>query len=82
MKIFRMGLEGGKPGAGKIGVQPEWFFKGVGTCVVPPGAPLPMPAFAKAGGEEAEIVGLLSSTGRTAAPGASAMRSATNSPIM
>ncbi|AMX91795.1 FAH family protein [Mesorhizobium sp. M7A.F.Ca.US.014.04.1.1] len=58
LKIFRMGLEGGKPGSGKIGIQPEWFFKGVGTCVVPPGAPLPMPAFAKAGAEEAEIVGL------------------------
>ncbi|KAA3448700.1 FAH family protein [Mesorhizobium sp. SARCC-RB16n] len=58
LKIFRMGLEGGKPGAGKIGIQPEWFFKGVGTCVVPPGADLPMPAFARAGAEEAEIVGL------------------------
>ncbi|AGB47639.1 hypothetical protein Mesau_05332 [Mesorhizobium australicum WSM2073] len=58
LKIFRMGLDGGKPGAGKIGIQPEWFFKGVGTCVVPPGADLPMPAFAKAGAEEAEIVGL------------------------
>jgi hypothetical protein len=58
LKIFRMGLEGGKPARGELGVQPEWFFKGVGTCVVAPGAPLPMPAFAKAGAEEAEIVGL------------------------
>lgn len=58
LKIFRMGLEGGKPGKGQIGVQPEWFYKGVGTCVVPPGAPLPLPSFAKAGAEEAEIVGL------------------------
>jgi hypothetical protein len=58
MKIFRMGIEGGKPGAGKIGVAPEWFFKGVGTCVVPTGTPLPRPGFAKAGGEEPEIVGL------------------------
>jgi hypothetical protein len=58
MKIFRMGIEGGKPGAGKIGVQPEWFFKGVGTCIVPPGAALPRPGFAKSGGEEPEIVGL------------------------
>ncbi|TIX01967.1 MAG: FAH family protein [Mesorhizobium sp.] len=58
LKIFRMGLEGGKPAAGQIGIQPEWFFKGVGTCVVPPGAELPMPAFARAGAEEAEIVGL------------------------
>lgn len=58
MKIFRMGLEGGKPEAGKPGVQPEWFFKGVGTCVVAPGEALPLPAFAEAGAEEAEIVGL------------------------
>lgn len=58
MKIFRMGISDGKPGAGKIGVQPEWFYKGVGTCVVAPGEPLPLPAFALAGAEEAEIVGL------------------------
>ncbi|KKC38085.1 FAH family protein [Devosia epidermidihirudinis] len=58
LAIFRMGLEGGKPTDGGIGVQPEWFFKGVGSCVVPPGAPLPMPAFALAGAEEAEVVGL------------------------
>jgi hypothetical protein len=58
LKIFHMGIKGGKPAKGKIGVQPEWFFKGVGTCVVPPGAPLPMPAFALAGAEEPEIVGL------------------------
>jgi hypothetical protein len=58
MKIFRMGIAGGKPGDGRIGVQPEWFFKGVGTCVVPPEAPLELPDFALAGAEEAEIVGL------------------------
>jgi hypothetical protein len=58
MKIFKMGIVGGKPAAGELGVQPEWFFKGVGTCIVPPGASLPLPAFALAGAEEAEIVGL------------------------
>jgi hypothetical protein len=58
MKIFQMGIKGGKPAKGKIGVQPEWFFKGVGTCIVPPGAALPLPAFALAGAEEPEIVGL------------------------
>jgi hypothetical protein len=58
MKIFRMGLTGGKPKAGEVGVQPEWFYKGVGTCVVAPEADLPSPSFALAGGEEAEIVGL------------------------
>lgn len=58
MKIFRMGLQGGKPADGKIGVQPEWFFKGTGTCLVAPGADLPLPHFAAAGAEEAEVVGL------------------------
>ncbi len=58
MKIFRMGIEGGKPRPGEIGVQPEWFYKGVGTCVLGPGEELPMPGFAKAGGEEPEVVGL------------------------
>jgi hypothetical protein len=58
MKIFRMGLTGGKPAEGQIGVQPEWFFKGIGTCVRAPEQSLPLPSFALAGGEEAEIVGL------------------------
>ena len=58
MKMFRMGIAGGKPAAGQIGIQPEWFFKGNAQCVVPPGAPLPLPAFALAGAEEPEIVGL------------------------
>ena len=58
MKMFQIGIAGGKPAKGKIGVQPEWFFKGVGTCIVAPGAPLPLPAFALAGAEEPEIVGL------------------------
>jgi hypothetical protein len=58
MKIFRMGLEGGKPAKGQIGVQPEWFFKGTAQCIVAPGAALPMPAFALAGGEEPEVVGI------------------------
>ena len=58
MRMFRMGVEGGKPAAGKTGVQPEWFYKGDGSIIVPPGAPLTMPAFAVTGGEEAEIVGV------------------------
>jgi len=58
MKIFRMGIKGGKPEAGKIGVQPEWFYKGVGTEIVAPEAPMPLPAYALAGAEEPEVVGL------------------------
>ncbi len=58
MKMFRMGLEGGKPKDGGVGVQPEWFYKGNGTMAVAPGAPLLSPAFAKDGGEEPEIAGI------------------------
>jgi len=58
MKMYQLGIEGGKPAPGKTGAQPEWFYKGDGSCVVRPGAPLAMPDFALAGGEEAEIVGV------------------------
>ncbi|CAN5205357.1 GguC family protein [soil metagenome] len=58
MKMFRMGLEGGKPAPGKVGVQPEWFYKGDGTFVAAPGQPLVSPAFAEDGGEEPEVAGI------------------------
>ncbi len=58
MKMFRLGLEGGKPAYGEIGTAPEWFYKGDGSIVVPPDAPLDLPPFALDGGEEAELVGL------------------------
>jgi hypothetical protein len=58
MKMFRAGLEGGKPPKGKPGVQPEWFYKGDGSFVVAPGAPLVSPAFALDGGEEPEVAGI------------------------
>lgn len=58
MKMFRMGLEGGKPEAGEVGVQPEWFFKGDGALLVGPGAPLTAPSFAQDGGEEPEVAGI------------------------
>lgn len=58
MKMFRMGLEGGKPKPGEKGVQPEWFYKGNGTQAVAPGAPITSPSFALDGGEEPEIAGI------------------------
>ncbi len=57
MKMFRMGLEGGKPAAGQEGVQPEWFYKGTGVAAVASGDALESPAFALDGGEEPEIAG-------------------------
>jgi hypothetical protein len=58
MKMFRMGLENGKPAAGEKGVQPEWFYKGDGHIVANPGHPIPSPAFALDAGEEPEIAGI------------------------
>jgi len=57
MKMFRMGIENGKPAA-LPGVQPEWFYKGTGAAVAAPGQPLRSPAFALDGGEEPEIAGI------------------------
>jgi hypothetical protein len=58
LKMFKMGLDGGKPAKGTAGVQPEWFYKGDGRWLVAPGAPLPKPSFALDGGEEPEVAGL------------------------
>lgn len=58
MKMFQIGLEGGRPEPGEVGVQPEWFYKGDGRWVVPPYGTLINPAFALDGGEEPEIAGL------------------------
>jgi hypothetical protein len=58
MKMFRLGLERGKPQPGSVGAQPEWFYKGDGTTVVAPYGPIPVPAFALDGGEEPELVGI------------------------
>lgn len=58
MKMFQIGLEGGKPAPGEIGSQPEWFYKGDGSWLVRPGHALELPPFALDGGEEPELVGL------------------------
>jgi hypothetical protein len=58
MKMFRMGLEGGKPADEQVGVQPEWFYKGDGRSIVAPESPLPSPEFAADAGEEPELAGI------------------------
>ena len=58
MKMFRWGVEGGRPDPGKVGVAPEWFYKGNGTVLRAHGEPLVVPAHAEDGGEEAEIAGV------------------------
>lgn len=58
MRMFRMGLEGGKPAGGAVGVQPEWFYKGNGHNLAAPGAALVSPAFGEDLGEEPELAGI------------------------
>jgi hypothetical protein len=58
MRMFLDGVKGGKPAAGEIGVQPEWFYKGDGSILVGPDAPLVSPGFAEDGSEEPEIAGI------------------------
>ena len=58
MRMFKLGVDSGKPVAGEIGAQPEWFYKGDGQCVVAPEAEIPSPAFAEDAGEEPELAGL------------------------
>ncbi|MBN2793233.1 MAG: hypothetical protein JXQ81_12060 [Desulfuromonadales bacterium] len=58
MKMFKWGVEGGKPAPGEIGAEPEWFYKGDGRWLVAPGQALELPEYAQDGGEEPEIVGV------------------------
>jgi hypothetical protein len=58
MRMFRAGLDGGRPAAGTVGAAPEWFFKGTGAVLRAPGEALDLPAYAHDGGEEAELAGV------------------------
>jgi hypothetical protein len=58
MLMFELGIAGGRPEEGEIGVAPEWFYKGHGDTLKAPFAPLTVPAHAEDGGEEAEIAGV------------------------
>lgn len=58
MRMFRWGVEGGRPAEGVIGIAPEWFYKGDGTVLRAPFEPLDIPSHAEDGGEEAELAGI------------------------
>jgi hypothetical protein len=57
MKMYRIGLEGGRPAPGSVGAAPEWFYKGIGTILRAHGDPLDVPPHGDDGGDEAEIAG-------------------------
>ena len=58
MRMYRWGVEGGRPAAGSIGIAPEWFYKGSGLILRAHREALEVPVFAEDGGEEPEIAGV------------------------
>lgn len=57
MRMFRWGVEGGRPSDQAVGTAPEWFYKGTGDVLRGHGEPLVVPAHAEDGGEEPEVAG-------------------------
>ena len=66
MRMFRLGIEGGRPEPNRCGAAPEWFYKGTGAVLRAHGEELVVPGYAEDGGEEAEVAGVyvIDSTGR------------------
>ena len=58
MRMYQWGVEGGRPEPGRVGVSPEWFYKGSGAALRAHGEPLDVPVYAEDGGEEPEIAGV------------------------
>ncbi|MEP7141753.1 MAG: AraD1 family protein [Ferruginibacter sp.] len=58
MQMYQWGVEGGHPENGKVGVQPEWFYKGTGNILRGHGESLEIPCFGNDGGEEPEVAGV------------------------
>lgn len=58
MRMFLLGVEGGKPAGGAVGAQPEWFYKGDGSALLASGEALELPAYAQDGSEEPEIAAI------------------------
>jgi hypothetical protein len=58
MRMFEWGREKGRPEAGRIGIAPEWFYKGDGSVLRAPFAPLSIPGHAEDGGEEGEVAAI------------------------
>lgn len=55
IKMYQIGVEGGKPENGEIGAQPEWFYKGNGSVLRAHNEVLSVPNYGNDGGEEPEI---------------------------
>jgi hypothetical protein len=57
MKMYQIGLDGGRPKPDHIGAAPEWFYKGTGHILRAHDQSLQVPNHGDDGGDEAEIAG-------------------------
>jgi hypothetical protein len=57
MRMYEWGVKGGRPAPGKIGAQPEWFYKGNGYILRAHNESLLVPPYAEDGGDEGEVAG-------------------------
>lgn len=57
-RMYELGVAGGRPESGGVGVSPEWFYKGSGFNLRGHEQPLVVPAYAEDGGEEPELAGV------------------------
>lgn len=57
MRMYEWGVEGGRPESGRIGTQPEWFYKGNGYILRAHNESLQVPSYAEDGGDEGELAG-------------------------
>lgn len=55
MRMYKLGVDRGRPAPGETGAAPEWFYKGTGNVLRGHGASLAVPNFAEDGGEEPEL---------------------------
>jgi hypothetical protein len=58
LRLYQLGIEGGRPATGQVGCQPEWFYRGNGEILKAHGGDLVVPSFADDGGEEPEMAGV------------------------
>lgn len=58
IRMYRWGVEGGRPPTGAVGSAPEWFYKGDGSILRAHGQELTAPSFAQDAGEEPEVAGI------------------------
>jgi hypothetical protein len=62
MRMFEWGCAKGRPDVGEVGIAPEWFYKGDGSIIRAPFAPLTILGMQKTAAKRARLLPSISST--------------------